>query len=232
MMSDNGKMHVTRWWWVRHAPVIGDHGRIYGQQDLSCDCSDSVVFNGLVRALPGDAVWFASHLKRTHQTAAAIFAAGLPKPATLTHDVRFAEQDVGRWQGLSREEFFASRPKSLSSVWFGPVEERAPDGESFADLCARVHEAIGAINASHRGRDVVVVAHGGTIKAAISLALGLGLESGLSFAIENCSITQLDHRVEGDREGWRIRMVNHQPWIVPSEHESMDRPDGPEIKLA
>ena len=225
-------MQVTRWWWVRHAPVLDSHGLIYGQKDLHCDCSDATVFNGLVRALPRDAVWFTSHLRRTHQTAAAIFAAGYPKPATLTVDARFAEQDVGRWQGLSREQFFANRTKSLSSVWFGPVEERAPGGESFVDLCARAHAAIEAVTAAHRGRDIVVVAHGGTIKAAISLALGLGPEAGLSFAIENCSITQLDHRSQDDREGWRIRMVNHLPWIALSEHESMNRPDGPEIKLA
>jgi len=28
---------VTRWWWIRHAPVR-DGGRIYGQSDLPCDC--------------------------------------------------------------------------------------------------------------------------------------------------------------------------------------------------
>jgi len=38
----------TRFWWVRHAPV--DHGgRIYGQKDMPCDCSDTAVFTGLAR---------------------------------------------------------------------------------------------------------------------------------------------------------------------------------------
>ena len=228
-----GTIQVTRWWWVRHAPVREDGGCIYGQADLSCDCSDAAVFDGLVRALPNDAAWFTSNLKRTHQTAAAIFAAGYAKPETVTQERRFAEQDLGEWQGLNRAEFNAKRPKRLGSAWFGPVEERAPGGESFVDLCDRTHAAIAAINQVNGGRDIVVVAHGGTIKAAVSLALNLGPQGGLSFTIDNCSVTRLDHRALDGREGWRVGMVNHQPWIVPSAHPSMHQPDGPETtKLA
>ena len=47
--------------------------------DIGCDCSDRAVFAGVAKFLPQDAVWFSSNLKRTHQTAAAIWAAGLPK---------------------------------------------------------------------------------------------------------------------------------------------------------
>src|SRR4029077_4824748 len=52
----------TRWWWIRHAPVIVDEGRIYGQIDLPCDCSDARVFASLARLLPRKAVWLTSHL--------------------------------------------------------------------------------------------------------------------------------------------------------------------------
>ena len=65
----------TRFWWVRHAPVRADGGRIYGQRDLSCDCTDGHVFVALARVLPRDAVWVASNLRRTHETARAIWAA-------------------------------------------------------------------------------------------------------------------------------------------------------------
>ena len=65
---------LTRWWWVRHAPVP-DGGFIYGQRDLDCDCGDAEVFAMLARELPADAVWLTSNLVRTRQTAAAILAA-------------------------------------------------------------------------------------------------------------------------------------------------------------
>ena len=83
------------------------------------------------------------------------------------------------------------------------------------------------------GQDVVAVAHGGTIRAAIAHALGLGPGGGLAFSIENCSVTRLDYITFGAQCGWRIGMVNHQPWLSPSQHPTMHQPAGPEIvKLA
>ena len=101
-MSNPGKprMVTTRWWWVRHAPVREDNGCIYGQKDLGCDTSDRVVFEAVGKILPRNAVWYASNLKRTHQTASAIWAAGFPKPSDMPHVNAFAEQHLGEWQGL------------------------------------------------------------------------------------------------------------------------------------
>ena len=90
---------ATRWWWVRHAPVREDGGCIYGQKDLGCDTSDRVVFDAVGKILPRNAVWYASNLKRTHQTADAIWAAGFPRPAAMPHEADFAEQHLGEWQG-------------------------------------------------------------------------------------------------------------------------------------
>src|SRR5437773_1727751 len=80
------------WWWVRHAPVREDGGCIYGQSDIGCDTSDRVVFDAVGRILPRNAAWFASNLKRTHQTAAAIWAAGFPQPHHLQQEPDLAEQ--------------------------------------------------------------------------------------------------------------------------------------------
>src|ERR1700709_1736250 len=94
---------ATRWWWVRHAPVREDDGRIYGQKDLGCDTSDRVVFDAVAKILPRHAVWYASSLKRTHQTAAAIWAAGFPKPSNMPHEAAFAEHHPRQYQGMNRE---------------------------------------------------------------------------------------------------------------------------------
>lgn len=218
---------TTRWWWVRHAPVREDGGRIYGQSDLNCDCSDTVVFQGLARTLPRNAVWVSSTLKRTHQTAAAIWDAGFPKPQAMAHEKDFAEQNLGDWQGRDRAAFYASRPVQLGSTWFGPADEQTPNGESFLDLYARVGNGIGRLNDVHAGRDIVAVTHGGVIKAAITLALGLGAEGGLKFTIDNCSVTRLDYLTLSGDSGWRIGMVNHQPWVT--DRPAMHQPAGPEI---
>lgn len=222
---------ATRWWWVRHAPVREDDGCIYGQKDLGCDTGDRVVFDAVGRILPREAAWFCSNLKRTRQTADAIWAAGYPKPDHMQQEQDLAEQHLGEWQGLNRAEFFANRPIAVSSHWFAPIDEPAPGGESFLDLYRRVRRVIARINLSHAGGDVIAVAHGGTIKAAIGLALNDQPERGLCFTIDNCSVTRLDHLAGGGESGWRIPMVNQQPWIASPEHAAMHQPAGPEVAV-
>jgi len=223
---------ATRWWWVRHAPVREDGGCIYGQQDIGCDTSDRVVFEAVAKILPPGAVWFASHLRRTHQTAEAIWSAGFPRPEQLHREQALAEQHLGQWQGLNRAAFFASRPIEVGSYWFAPIDDPAPGGESFMDLYTRVRGAIERINSEHAGRDVIAVAHGGTIKAAIGLALGGQPDKGLAFTIDNCSVTRLDHLASAGHQGWRVPMVNQQPWIASAAHDAMHQPAGPEIATA
>jgi len=218
---------ATRWWWVRHAPVREDHGCIYGQKDLGCDTSDRVVFTAVGKILPRNAVWYASHLKRTHQTADAIWAAGFPRPATIAHEAALAEQHLGEWQGMNRAAFLASLP--LGSHWFAPIDVPAPGGESFMDLYNRVRGAIERINTEHAGKDVIAVAHGGTIKAAIGVALGNQPEKCLAFDIDNCSVTRLDHLASHGHSSWRLPMVNQQPWIADASHNAMHQPAGPEV---
>ena len=221
---------TTRWWWVRHAPVREDNGCIYGQQDLGCDTSDRVVFEAVAKVLPRGAFWVASNLKRTHQTAQAIWATGFPKPAVMPQEAAFAEQNLGEYQGMNRAAFLASQP--IGSTWFGQIDQPAPGGESFMDLYNRVRGAIERINAAHTGRDIIAVAHGGTIKAAIGLALGDEPAKGLIFDIDNCSVTRLDHLVSSGYSGWRLPVVNQQPWIADASHNAMHRPAGQEIANA
>ena len=203
-------MSTTQWWWIRHAPVP-DGGRIYGQRDVDCDCSDGAIFAALARELPRGAAWVTSRLKRAIQTAAAIRAA-MDEPADPLAVAELNEQNLGAWQGLDRQAFLASRVPRRP-FWFAAANERAPGGESFADLLARVHPAIARLNAQFAGRAIVAVTHGGTIKAALALALRLDPEAALAFLVDNCSITRIDHlgAVVGDY-AWRVCAVNHRPW--------------------
>ena len=218
---------TTRWWWVRHAPVRNDGGNIYGQKDMACDTGDREVFEAVAKILPRNAVWYASSLMRTHQTAEAIWAAGFPKPSAMPHEAALAEQHLGQWQGMNRAAFLASRPPG--SHWFADIDEPAPGGESFMDLYNRVRGAIERINGEQAGRDVIAVAHGGTIKAALGLALGNQPQIGLAFDIDNCSVTRLDHFTSPGKSSWRLPMVNQQPWIADASHNAMHQPAGPEI---
>jgi broad specificity phosphatase PhoE len=217
--EDKTKVVVTRWWWVRHAPVRNDGGNIYGQSDITCDTSDRHVFEAVAKMLPREAVWVASNLQRTHQTAEAIWAAGYPKPASMAKEAAFAEQHLGKWQGMNRAAFLASQP--VGSNWFADINEPAPGGESFVDLYNRTKAAVERLTLAHAGNDVIAAGHGGTIKAAIALALGGLVEKALAFDIDNVSVTRLDHIAAPGVSNWRLPMVNQQPWIADERHKAM-----------
>ncbi len=207
---------TTQLWWVRHAPVAHG-GRIYGRADLSCDCSDAAAFAGLAAQLPGGAVWATSDLRRTHETAAAIIRAGLPGPrpipgpeAIMMADL--AEQNFGDWQGLTYDELHRSRNGDFHRFWHAPAHEAPPGGESFVAVVERVSRAVSELVAAHAGRDIIAVAHGGTIRAALAVALGLDPEAALAISVENCSLTRIDHVAgPGRGHGWRVVTVNRPP---------------------
>ena len=68
------------------------------------------------------------------------------------------------------------------------------------------------------------MAHGGTIRAALALALALDPEKALAWTIDNCSITRIDHIAgplsshdAGQLEDgvWRVVRVNQPPRATP-----------------
>lgn len=201
---------VTRWWWVRHAPVPNPENRCYGQGDKDCDVSDVESFQGLGAMLPGGAVLVTSDLLRTKKTAAAIAAAGLELPDPI-EEISLREQSFGVWQGMTHPEIWDSRG-ARHPYWLAPAYERPPEGESFADVLARLAPTVNRLTREHAGRDIVSVGHGGTIRAALSVALSLHPESALAFTIENLSLTRLDHIAGADGiNHWRVVTVNQRP---------------------
>ena len=208
---------ITRWWWIRHAPVTGANGRIYGQMDMDCDTSDTQVYDGLAGMLPRDAVWVTSHLSRTTRTAEAILARWAGTAADLRPDPELAEQSFGDWQGRHRDELVAERGEQWNRFWLAPAHEAPPGGESFANLIQRVGTAVERLSRDHAGRDVVAVTHGGTIRAALARALSLEPERALSFVVDNCALTRIDHiappadSAADTPPAWRVALVNHVP---------------------
>jgi broad specificity phosphatase PhoE len=201
----------TRLWLIRHAPVVGAAGRIYGQDDLEADCSDVPAFAALAGLVPREAVWVATQLRRTQQTLAALhLGRGLePMPPLIEHDL--VEQHFGDWQGLTYAELDASRDGAYHRFWHAPATERPPNGESFADVVERVEKVMLRLTLQHAGSDIVVVAHGGSIRAALAAALDIEPERALGFSVDNLSVTRLDH-IEGRSSGaaWRIAFVNRR----------------------
>jgi len=197
---------TTRWWWLRHAPIPDPEGRIAGCLDLACDTSDDDWFKALAMRLPRNPVLVESGLMRCGQTIGALEAAGLPLTPAIV-EPGLMEQDFGRWQGHSWNELASAKDPDLPEFWRNPATMVPPAGESFAAVVDRVREVVDRLNGEYPGRDIIAVAHAGTIRAALAIALDIRPEKALNFVVDPLSLTRLD-ALSG---GWRVGGVNWLP---------------------
>ena len=202
-------MLETRWYFIRHAPVDNPEGRIYGASNPPANVSDLRSFEILAQRLPVNAVSVTSHLLRTHQTLESIENSGLKikKPVI---DKRLGEQDFGDWVGKTYDEAQKLFGDSYNQFWLAPVSEKPPNGESFLEVLGRVQACVRELTLKFKGKDIICVSHGGPIRAALALALGLTGDQAIAFSIDNLSTTVIDymHPENGFHGGWRVRGTN------------------------
>lgn len=210
-------VNTTRLFLIRHA-LVEPSARLtmYGTMDVGlCDLAlrqDAATYRWLAARLPQPARWLVTPLSRTRATAAAIFAAGYPE-APLDTRPELIEQDLGEWQGLPHETFLARLRHPPHPFWSIAVDERPPGGEAFTDVMDRVGPALDQLVAAHEGQDLVIVAHGGSIRAALAHAMGAPGQSVLSFSIKNLSLS----RIEKVGPDWRVAAVNEEAFTLPAE---------------
>lgn len=194
---------ITRWWWVRHAPVPDPENRIVGRLDPPCDLSDADRLSTLARLLPRQSVVVESGLLRCSQTLGAIESAGLTVAPSLIEPA-LEEQDFGHWQGRRWADLDSKKDPLVADFWRDPATSTPPGGESFVAVMTRVRAVVTEMTCHFEGRDIIAVAHAGTIRAALALALDLSPHAALSFVIDPLSLTRLD----AIGEGWRVGGVN------------------------
>lgn len=191
---------AVRFWWVRHGPVPSTGGRLTGQKDVEVDLSDTETLAALAAALPQDGVVLVTPLKRTLETARALFGR---EPDGVEADL--IEQDFGRWNDFRWSEI-ADEAASIG-FWDNPVGIRPPGGESVLDHCARLTRFIEKAVQTWPGRDVVCVCHAGTVRAAVAHAMGIATAPApiLTLLVDPLSLTRTDALAEG---GSTVSLVN------------------------
>ena len=118
-----------------------------------------------------DAV-YSSDLQRARETAG-IVASGHGLEVRELPALR--EVDVGAWSGLTRAEAAERFPDAYRRWEDGG--EGWDDGETYEQLGERVVGAVKRIAADHPGERVLVVTHGGSIRAVHADALGLDIHT-------------------------------------------------------
>ncbi|WP_239031894.1 histidine phosphatase family protein [Paroceanicella profunda] len=190
-----------RFWWLRHGPT--GVARAIGHTDVPATFPDTAALERLRAALPAGAALVSSDLRRARQTAGRL---GLDGPR-LPDMPALRELDFGRWEDRSFAEIDLSEPEASRTFWTCPGPTPAPGGESWDDLCARVGGAVSVLEAAAPAEDLVIVAHAGSIRAALALALGLGAERAFAFRIDPLSLTRIDRL----GSAWAVDRVNVRP---------------------
>jgi probable phosphoglycerate mutase len=111
-----------------------------------------------------------SDLVRAAATADAVAAAaGLP----VERDPRLREIDVGRWEGLTRDEIAAAGDADLLAAWRRGDDVPLGGAERPSDLGRRGAVALAEHAAALDGGTLLVVAHGALLRAAVLTLLGV-----------------------------------------------------------
>jgi alpha-ribazole phosphatase len=204
-------MTETRFWLIRHA-LVDENSRaiLYGIMDVPlCETTlveQAPIYAALARRLPQPAVWKVTPLSRTWRTAEAIFNAGYPV-RDLGVEPDLIEQSLGEWQGLPHAELPAKLAAPQHPFWPLAGDEKPPGGESMVEVIVRTGAALERLAQAYEGEDVVIVSHGGTIRAAVAYALNVHPDNALHLSIHNLSLTCLERHPEG----WRVTRVNELP---------------------
>jgi len=204
-------MTETRFWLIRHA-LVDENSRaiLYGIMDVPlCETTleaQGPMYSALARRLPHPARWKVTPLSRTRRTAHAIFNAGYPAEH-LTVEPDLIEQSLGEWQGLPHAELPAKLAAPQHPFWPLAGDEKPPGGESMVEVIVRAGAALERLARQHSGEDVVIVSHGGTIRAAVAHALDVRPDNALHLSIHNLSLTCLERHAVG----WRGTRVNELP---------------------
>lgn len=115
-----------------------------------------------------DAVYHSGY-RRTRETADALLA-GFAARVSLRSNLFIRERDTGYAYDMTTAEAEAAFPY-LDEYWqtSGSFFARPPGGESIAQVVERVHSFMDILIRDHTGERILVVTHGGTLRAFLFL---------------------------------------------------------------
>lgn len=179
---------------VRHGQSTwNQEHRIQGQLDPPLSDEGRKQAVSLGRRLAGRqfAGFYASDLKRAHETAALIGKSVGLEPTPM---VELREIYLGEWEGVRAGELATRFPEAWAGWTEEPNWDLVPGGEGSAAFEARVEGAMDSILQLHEQGDVLVVTHGGVIQIALHHVVGRPARGIFVFRIQNASLSVIEKR--------------------------------------
>ena len=202
---------TQRYYLVRHGVTEWNRAmRFQGHTDIPLDSEgrqQALKIGARIAALPEPPVAvYASDLSRARNTAEAIAA---PLGLTVVTTPELRETCLGAWEGLNRAEIEARGEGTLLAGYIrDSLVHRPPNSETLEAVYDRMNRVWDEIRAKNHPGPVVLVGHGGSLRALICAALAAPLASMQRLWLDNASLTLLEETLSAEVERRRVLLVN------------------------
>ena len=138
---------------------------------------------------PAVAAIYSSPLRRAAQTADQI---ALAYQIPVVHEPDLREMSLGKWEGKTVAEIQATYPGCYEQWLEDPLAFPAPGGEDLRSFERRVVGVLERMQNTQPKADLIVVSHGGVIKALLCFALGLDVRYLFRLKQDNTAVNQIE----------------------------------------
>src|SRR3990172_1425482 len=180
---------------VRHGESVwNSQRRIQGSLDPELSPrgrrqTDLLVSHLRPHLTPAVAAIYSSPLRRAAQTADQIAEA---YQIPVVHEPDLREMSLGKWEGKTVAEIQATYPGCYEQWLEDPLPFPAPGGEDLRSFERRVVGVLERMQNTQPKADLIVVSHGGVIKALLCFALGLDVRYLFRLKQDNTAINQIE----------------------------------------
>ncbi|MBC7330371.1 histidine phosphatase family protein [bacterium] len=209
-------MDKMRLYFARHGMTEwNDDGKMQGRTDVPLNEAGILQARLLAKKLanlPLKAI-YTSPLSRAMKTAEII---ARPHNLEVIPVPSLQEADFGKWEGLTIEEIKSGWGDELE-LWY-EGKSLPPEGEGILEMQRRVVEFIEELKEKHKGEEILLVAHGGPIRAFVCHILGT-LKPFRRIKQANANINIFDYFEEW---GWQIVALNDTCHLAEELHSDME----------
>ncbi len=166
-------------------------GRIQGHTDIGLSSNGADQARSLGKRLSGlsiDAA-YSSDLRRTSETARLVLG---ERDIALIETPMLREYHKGEFEGMTLSEIEAQFPDEYPKYLEKNLDYAPKGGESTRTVSVRIAQIISEITSNHLDHTVLIVSHGGVLRAAMVSLLRMPLDGNWSFVFGNCGLTIID----------------------------------------